>query len=73
VQSASHEPLLCAGALVAIGSLPSTAAIYHGQRLLERKMLEPPDLAIIIASVPAQTAVSDALFRARDGQSRIQA
>jgi hypothetical protein len=36
-------------------------------------MLEPPDLAIIIASVPAQTAVSDALFRARDGQSRIQA
>ena len=36
-------------------------------------MLEPLDLAIIIASVPAQTAVSDALFRARDEQSRTQA
>src|SRR2546430_17710919 len=36
-------------------------------------MLEAPDLAIIIAVVPAQTAVSNALFRARDEQSRIQA
>jgi hypothetical protein len=36
-------------------------------------MLEPPDLAIIIAVVPAQTAVSDALFKPRDEQSRIQA
>src|SRR2546430_5459094 len=36
-------------------------------------MLEAPDLAIIIAVVPAQTAVSNALFRARGEQSRIQA
>jgi hypothetical protein len=33
-------------------------------------MLEPPDLAIIIASVPVQTAVADALFKLRDEQSR---
>ena len=36
-------------------------------------MLEPPDLAIIIASVPVQTAVSDALVKLGGEQSYTQA